>query len=578
MNDDQVMHAVSLDDAYRVERVLASGRGTVTEKVSLDSAGPFVRKKMPSAAANRGVWAAIASSPCRRLPHVVATYELPDQFVAVYEYVPGETLESYLAEHGRLGRDEVLAVALDICEGVAALHSLGIMHRDISLANVVMAADGAHLIDLGNAQPIARPPEHVSTPFGTWGFAAPEQYGFAKTDVRSDVYSIGRLLGSLLAGVSPADESYDKTLADDAVDPGLRAVVERACAFEPSARYQTVRELQNTLQSYAATHAAAKEPPARQTPHQAAQRPTSPPPIAVQSGDARGSKRVAPKGIAAILPLVVSVAIVSLAALAMFSLENDGDESSAASAVFDRPFLGYSVSDESVGTNAEADDTPRTDIRHVKDYIGMNAASIGYAALGGDRYDRYDNETLKVVYVADTGEFVDPEDEEQLKEYVVVGQSLKPDTELRYSYPPGESISPDQNYDEVVLAVAKIGQKNDEPVQLTEIKPSNDRYTQYVRDYVGRNLASCGYIAVSGRLTDSYGHSYVMFDILTDDGSYVDVEDENSLAQYVVTGQNVQPNTEFFLTYARNENGQEEAYLVSSTSVDSITLNVTKLK
>ena len=69
-----------------------------------------------------------------------------------------------------------------------------------------------------------------------------------------------------------------------------------------------------------------------------------------------------------------------------------------------------------------------------------------------------------------------------------------------------------------------------------------------------------------------------MFDILTDDGSYVDVEDENSLAQYVVTGQNVQPNTEFFLTYARNENGQEEAYLVSSTSVDSITLNVTKLK
>ena len=243
------MHAVSLDDAYRVERVLASGRGTVTEKVSLDGAGPFVRKKMPAAAANRGVWAAIASSSCRRLPHVVATYELPDQFVAVYEYVPGETLESRLAERGRLGRDEALAVALDVCEGVAALHSLGIMHRDISLANVVMAADGAHLIDLGNAQPIARPPEHVSTPFGTWGFAAPEQYGFAKTDVRSDVYSIGRLLGSLIAGVSPADGSYEKKLADDTVDPGLRAIVELACAFEPSARYQTVRDLQDALKS-----------------------------------------------------------------------------------------------------------------------------------------------------------------------------------------------------------------------------------------------------------------------------------------------------------------------------------------
>lgn len=53
MDERQTMHAMMLDDAYCVERVLADGAYGVTEMVSLDGAGPFVRKKMPLRLARR---------------------------------------------------------------------------------------------------------------------------------------------------------------------------------------------------------------------------------------------------------------------------------------------------------------------------------------------------------------------------------------------------------------------------------------------------------------------------------------------------------------------------------------------
>lgn len=233
-----------LDDAYRVERVLAQGAGGTTELVSINGAGPFVRKKMRTELANRRVWLALADRPCARLPRVQATYELPDHFVAVYDYVPGETLETVVAARGPLPAEQAIAIARQVCEAVGSLHDLGIVHRDVSPANIVVAADGAHLIDLGIARLHVANAPRDTTSLGTWGFASPEQYGFAQTDARSDVYSIGRLLGYMLTGLLPDADGYADALLDEKLcPPQLRAVTERACAFEPSARYQSITEL-----------------------------------------------------------------------------------------------------------------------------------------------------------------------------------------------------------------------------------------------------------------------------------------------------------------------------------------------
>ena len=139
------MHAMSLDDVYHVDRVLAHGAGGLTELVSIDGAGPFVRKKLPVEIANQGVWSAIGTLDCKRLPKVEATYSLPDQFVVVYDYVPGQTLEELVVSRGHLGAEEAASLADDVCEAASALHSCGIIHRDLSPRNVIVAADGAHL-------------------------------------------------------------------------------------------------------------------------------------------------------------------------------------------------------------------------------------------------------------------------------------------------------------------------------------------------------------------------------------------------------------------------------------------------
>lgn len=258
LNDDQVMHAMSVDDSYHVERVLAHGQGGITELVTLDGTGPFVRKRIPAARAHRGVWAALPEIDCARLPHIEATYEMPDEFIVVYDYVPGETLEQLVESRGKLDASKARQLVGEVCQAVSKLHAHDIVHRDITPSNVVVAADGAHLIDFGIARLGSEDAKGNEDQLGTWGFAAPEQYGFAKTDARSDVYSIGRLLGYLLTGVHPEDkEGYEKALASPATSDNLRAVVLKATAFEPSARYQSADEFGRALRDEPGEKAAA---------------------------------------------------------------------------------------------------------------------------------------------------------------------------------------------------------------------------------------------------------------------------------------------------------------------------------
>ena len=119
MDERQTMHAMMLDDAYCVERVLADGAYGVTEMVSLDGAGPFVRKKMPPRLARSAtVVPTLAECASSRLPRVEATYELPDMFVVVYDYVDGVTLDHYVGERdddngdGVYGSDVAISLIL----------------------------------------------------------------------------------------------------------------------------------------------------------------------------------------------------------------------------------------------------------------------------------------------------------------------------------------------------------------------------------------------------------------------------------------------------------------------------------
>lgn len=273
-DDQALLAAMDLDDSFVPVRVLAQGDGGTTELVARREPRPgepvlLVRKRMPAPLANESAWRALqvaelagvgtaaggpAMAPAAeaagvsRLPHVRELYRLPDALVAVYDYVEGPTLCELVRERGPLAPARAVALARQLCQALAPLHAAGVVHRDVAPGNVVVAADGAHLIDLGIARVRVDGASHDTTRLGTWGFAAPEQYGFAQTDARSDVFSLGRVLAYALTAADPADASFDSAARESPlVPPALREVIKKATAFEPSARFQSVGELERAL-------------------------------------------------------------------------------------------------------------------------------------------------------------------------------------------------------------------------------------------------------------------------------------------------------------------------------------------
>ena len=219
---------------------------------------------------------------------------------------------------------------------------------------------------------------------------------------------------------------------------------------------------------------------------------------------------------------------------------------------------------------------------YLKNYVGRNCASIGYESLGGDRNDEIGNGYIHLIMITEDGTYAGIDDE-SLKDYVVVAQSYAPNTEIKFIY---ETDSEGKEYDnliewqnikEVVLKVKKVG-SNEKITNkgMTPISIPSDKYTAYVKDYVGRNLANCGYVSLGGEYRDEYAATNILLTLITDDGSYIDLEDSESLQNYYVTAQNPSPNTEIRFEYETDSNGKEYSF-TRWESLTEIELYVTSL-
>lgn len=230
--------------------------------------------------------------------------------------------------------------------------------------------------------------------------------------------------------------------------------------------------------------------------------------------------------------------------------------------------------------------TPSTD-RHtsyIKDYIGTNLASFGYTSMDGKRRDYYGNGLIRLAFVNSSGSYINPEDNDQLKNYVVVDQSVDPNTEIKLEYEKAENGEEYDNLvsfiscDEILLGVREIdGTPVEKEDCLTKINISPDKYTAYIRDYVGRNLADCGYISFSGELRSEYGSSSIQIIPVSSDGSYIDITNKEILQNYKVVTQSIDANTEITFTYLKDANGEEYSNLIDTQSCLELQVRVEKL-
>jgi eukaryotic-like serine/threonine-protein kinase len=265
---------------YRVEAELGrGGMGVVYRAVDTRLGRPVALKMLhgeaPDAARDqRFVQEARAASALNH-PHIVTIYEIGEDagttFIAM-ELVAGTPLDEVLAA-GPLPVAKALEYGAQIASALAAAHAGGIVHRDIKPANIVITRDGrAKVLDFGLAKLVDRRPQEVTITgmvtspgliVGTVAYMSPEQAQGQAVDRRSDIFSFGAVLYEMLTGRRPfaapsemglitailRDEPPAMRSLRPELPVALDAILARALAKDPAARYDSAEAMHAELEA-----------------------------------------------------------------------------------------------------------------------------------------------------------------------------------------------------------------------------------------------------------------------------------------------------------------------------------------
>ncbi len=194
------------------------------------------------------------------IPKIYDIAEDESYTYVVREYIQGDALDETIRKHGAQPVNQVVDWAKQVCEILRYLHSLNPPHiyRDMKPANILLQPDGKiRLIDFHAMRLYDEKKDYDTTPLGTRGFAAPEQYGGAgQTDCRTDIFGLGMTMHNLLTGVNPIDPPYI-TQPIRKINPKLPVQLEKIIqkCIEPdrAKRYQNVDSLLRALNKEAVT-------------------------------------------------------------------------------------------------------------------------------------------------------------------------------------------------------------------------------------------------------------------------------------------------------------------------------------
>ncbi|MGE0712549.1 MAG: protein kinase [Planctomycetota bacterium] len=193
-----------------------------------------------------------AQAGSRDLVEVVGAGEVGELGYVVMEYVAGGSLARRLDAEGPLPAREAVELLLPALRALELLHGAGLVHKDVTPANVLVGEDGrARLGDFGLARRSDAPVSSAGTP----GFCAPELYagaeGAALDAARVDVYSAAATLYALLCGLAPLPGRPDLFLLERRrVDRDLQRLLFEALAEEPARRTASARALREALEGW----------------------------------------------------------------------------------------------------------------------------------------------------------------------------------------------------------------------------------------------------------------------------------------------------------------------------------------
>ena len=266
----------------------------------------------------------------RRITHrnICRMYDLGDvEFIhyITMEYVAGEDLKRFIKRAGPLSPGKAVAIAMQVCDGLAEAHRIGAVHRDLKSPNIMIDRDGnAKIMDFGIARFTDMDRMTGSgVMIGTPEYMSPEQVDMKEVDPRADIYSLGVVIYEMLAGKVPFEGETAIGLAmkhkmekprdvrewNPQIPAGLAAIVDKCLEKERDKRFQTAEELKAALQTVA-RECATGERPVPLTPATPIPIPPASVPVSADAASTRRSNKKIPAAAIAALAVIAVVAVI----------------------------------------------------------------------------------------------------------------------------------------------------------------------------------------------------------------------------------------------------------------------------
>lgn len=192
-------------------------------------------------------------------------YENDMQYI-VMEHIDGITLKEYIEQQGLLKWRDCVHFTIQILRALQLAHDRGIVHRDIKPHNVMLMSDGSiKVMDFGIARFSRQNSNTLSEKtMGSVHYVSPEQARGARTDEKSDIYSVGVMMYEMLTGRKPFDGDTPVSVAlkhmnEEPVPPstyvtsmykGLEEIILHAMEKETSKRYQSASEMIRDIEAF----------------------------------------------------------------------------------------------------------------------------------------------------------------------------------------------------------------------------------------------------------------------------------------------------------------------------------------